>query len=386
VEDETQALGADMENLFWPQVKPEQWHPTFKGLWQQRNPWNECVLADWAAGFQDRDDKFVKEFQTTFNSSFWELYLFACLKQIGFVVDFNHHAPDFVASKGGDTVCIEAVIASHAEGTTPEWDREAKVKAEETERQTIIERAIPRLANAVASKVKLYRDKYSQLEHVKKRPFVIAVAPFEQPLAFLQTNQPMRNILYQYDIPITKPIPEENRRLIFGHEYVEFFTKPNGTKIELGFFLDERMKEVSAVIFSNLATWGKVRVMSADPNPNILFQSKRFNENGLKPHQKWERKRDYRESLLDGVHIFLNPHADTPLPSSMFNWPDVEYHDIDEDRMVIETAKDSNIYWRRTLTLSPDMPEAEVQKQLEATNEYIDEEQAKDLAKEAAED
>jgi hypothetical protein len=252
VEDEAKALGADMDNLFRLAVSPKDCHPTFAGLWHQRNPWNECVIADWAMGFQDRDNKFVKEFQTTFNSSFWELYLFACLKHVGFTVDFDQQSPDFVTSKGDDTVCIEAVIASHVEGTTPEWDSESKMKAEDTDRQKIIETAVPRLANALASKVKLYRDKYSKLEHVKKRPFIIAIAPFEQPLAFLQTNQPMRNILYQYDVPISKPVPEENRRIIFGHEYVEFFTKPNGTKIELGFFLDDRMKEVSAVIFSNM--------------------------------------------------------------------------------------------------------------------------------------
>lgn len=29
------------------------------------------VLSDWARGFEDRDGKFVEEFQTTFNSAFW---------------------------------------------------------------------------------------------------------------------------------------------------------------------------------------------------------------------------------------------------------------------------------------------------------------------------
>ncbi len=153
--------------------------------------------------------------------------------------------------------------------------RRVPEKAEDTDRQKIIETAVPRLANALVSKVKLYRDKYSKLEHVKKRPLIIAVAPFEQPLSFLQTNQPMRNILYQYDVPISKPVPEENRRIIFGHEYVEFFTKPNGTKIELGFFLDDRMKEVSAVIFSNMGNWGKA-APSAPTQTRIFFFKQEF--------------------------------------------------------------------------------------------------------------
>ena len=223
-----------MHNLFRPRVPAKQWHPTFKGLWQERNPWNECVLADWATGFHDRDNKFVKEFQTTFNSSFWELYLFTCLKRVGFSVDFSHTAPDFVATKGDDVVCIEAVIASHAEGATPEWERKTKPEIGETDQDKLLETAMPRIANALASKHKLYREKYSKLEHVKKRPFIIAVAPFDQPFFFMETERPMRVALYQYDVPITKPIPSENRRIIIGWESQAFFKKPNGTKVELG--------------------------------------------------------------------------------------------------------------------------------------------------------
>ena len=384
MEGKTQPIGVEMQNLFWAQVKPEQWHPTFKGLWQQRNPWNECVLAEWASGFKDRDNKFVKEFQTTFNSSFWELYLFACLKHVGFTVDFNHASPDFVVTKGDDTVCIEAVIASHAEGEAPEWDKVAKLKIGETDQNQLLEAALPRIANALASKHKLYREKYSNLEHVKNKPFIIAVAPFNQPFSYMETERPMRVALYQYDIPITKPITSENRRIIIGWESQAFFKKPNGTKVDLGYFLDDRMKEVSAVIFSNIATWGKVRALSADPNPNILFGTKRLNLGGLKPHQKLVRKRDHQESLLDGLHIFVNPYATNPLPPSMFNWPDVEYRSVDEDGFPTGEPRDGNIHWRLTRTYSPDTPEAQLQEFMDKVNKYAEEELAKDLAQEAA--
>jgi hypothetical protein len=153
---------------------------------------------------------------------------------------------------------------------------------------------------------------------------------------------------------------QENRRIIFGREYLDYFIEPNGTKIELGFFLDDRMKEVSAVIFSNLATWGKVRALSADPNPNVLFESKRFNEPGLKAHRRLQRKRDYKESLLDGLHIFANPNADIPLSPSMLNWPDAVYHtlDISTDELCIplDTIPDGQPFgglclpWIRTPT------------------------------------
>jgi hypothetical protein len=76
-------------HLFTPVVEPAQWHPNFRRLWMQRNPWNECVIANWVHQFEDRDGKFAKEFQTTFNSCFWELYLFACFKDRGFTADFG---------------------------------------------------------------------------------------------------------------------------------------------------------------------------------------------------------------------------------------------------------------------------------------------------------
>lgn len=46
--------------------------------------------------FIDRDNKFINEFQTTFHSSFWELFIFACLKENHYVVDFSHQYPDFI--------------------------------------------------------------------------------------------------------------------------------------------------------------------------------------------------------------------------------------------------------------------------------------------------
>jgi len=57
-----------------------------------------AVLTQWAEGFDDRDGKFVREFQTTYNSSFWELYLFAVLKHLGIEVDLSFKAPDFVSA------------------------------------------------------------------------------------------------------------------------------------------------------------------------------------------------------------------------------------------------------------------------------------------------
>jgi hypothetical protein len=74
-------------NLFTPIVPEEKWHPNFAAIVKTRNGFNCDVLNDWVKEYPDRDGKFVKEWQTTFNSSFWELYLNAALKDFGFACD-----------------------------------------------------------------------------------------------------------------------------------------------------------------------------------------------------------------------------------------------------------------------------------------------------------
>src|SRR6516225_6808307 len=83
-------------DLFTPIVSEAEQHPNFRTISKQGNTFNFDVVNEWAIGFQDRDGKFVKEFQTTFDSSFWELYLFAVLKHFGLDVDFSVSSPDLV--------------------------------------------------------------------------------------------------------------------------------------------------------------------------------------------------------------------------------------------------------------------------------------------------
>jgi len=72
-------------NLFEGTVPDDQQHPNFRGIKDAAVYHAEHrVLLAWAQAFIDRDHKFVKEFQTSFNSSFWELYIHAVLKEYGF--------------------------------------------------------------------------------------------------------------------------------------------------------------------------------------------------------------------------------------------------------------------------------------------------------------
>jgi len=84
-------------DLFTPIVPEEAWHPNFATLVRRKNEWNAAVLRDWATGFVDRDGKFVKEFQTTFNACVWELYLHAVLRNRKLPVNFESHGATYAS-------------------------------------------------------------------------------------------------------------------------------------------------------------------------------------------------------------------------------------------------------------------------------------------------
>lgn len=108
-------------NLFTPIVKMAKLHPNFKHTLADNARGVRKVIQNWAKRFVDRDGKFIHEFQTTYNSGFWELYLFGVLKHLNISVDFSYPSPDFVSIE--KNLVIEVTIASHAHDDTPEWER-----------------------------------------------------------------------------------------------------------------------------------------------------------------------------------------------------------------------------------------------------------------------
>ena len=60
-------------------IDVRKWHPKFKLLMNEKLQFfrERHLVSNWTEGFVDRDEKIIKEFQTTFHSSFWEFYLFA---------------------------------------------------------------------------------------------------------------------------------------------------------------------------------------------------------------------------------------------------------------------------------------------------------------------
>lgn len=312
--------------LFTPIVESSRQHPNFRAILSPMCGPERNVLDAWATGFEDRDGKFVIEFQTTFNSSFWELYLNAAFRSLGVAIDYKYPTPDFACKGAGCEFVAEAVVASNADGFAAEWEVKPDDKITSDRAQGMLEYASIRLANAIDAKLRKYRKTYASLSHVTGRPFIVCLAPFEQPQSFAMGDRALRRVLYAYDMPIYID-RDPNSRIILGETRTDRSWKESGAEVPFGLFNDTRAREISAVIYSNTATFGKLGVLApASPERTAFITALRYNDRGLQPNLIRSGGDLYEESLLDGLHVFLNPNADHPVDPRLFLGREVAVH------------------------------------------------------------
>jgi hypothetical protein len=307
------------------------------------------VLKAWASGFHDRDGKFVKEFQTTFDSSFWELYLFAVLKHYGMQVDFSVPSTDFLVTTHGG-MNIEATVALHAKDAPPEHsERRAEnipKDLNELNRQTML-----RIRNSIDTKYKKYSETYASLDHVVHRPFVLAITAFDGPYGRLACQRAIEAVLYGYYVDEEKFLREGGT---LEKQCISGIRKDNLSEVSLAVFGMEEFAWLSAVVFSSCASWGKVRALSSDPNPNIFFQAVKLNTSGVVPHVVNARKSEYSESLLDGLRVYHNPSATHRLDVNTFRHPDVfQSYFSDEEGDWMHDQRDGLLLFRSVWTGLP---------------------------------
>lgn len=332
-----------MLDILNPVVPEEKLHPNFKSL--LRNPYHHetlLTIQEWTQGFVDRDRKIVKEFQTTFNSAFWEFYLNAVFLQLGFSIDYTKSRPDFILTKDSYCFTAEAAIASHPFGSQPEWIRDlSQVEITEKYLYELNQLAMIRIANSIYTKWEKFCKEYTTLSHVQNKPFIICIAPFEQPFFYAQGSRAIQSVLYKFDKPLFVPnfIGGIN---IIGEQYIDKVIKGNGTDLELGFFTNDKMKDVSAIIFTNTATITKVQALKSYKYPNTVFSAIRYNEHKFSfPHVIVKQGETYHESLTDGLHIFINPFAKNKLNLNLFSCLDITFHNYDiENKIPVTFIKD----------------------------------------------
>jgi hypothetical protein len=163
---------------------------------------------------------------------------------------------------------------------------------------------------------------------VKGKPFVVAVAPFEQPNFQHQYDRPIRAVLYDHyvdeDAYFRNPAKYPD-----GHPptvQLGFIEKENGSQIPLGVFNDDLWQEVSAVIFSCTATMGKVDMLCGDSALYALGMSVWGGKPNGAPFERTGTRDEIGETLTDGLQIYHNPYARHPLDPRIFRRSGVVQH------------------------------------------------------------
>jgi hypothetical protein len=335
--------------LFDPVVEDAQQHENFRALLRVGNGFNLDVLNDWARGFVDRDSKFVKEFQTTFNSSFWELYLFSALKKFGLDVDFSQSRPDFCIPNVN--LNIEATIASNAQSGEPESARLGK--APPLDLNAFNAQTIIRLSGSLTDKHRKYVNSHVTLDHVKNSAYVVAITNFDQPYSFMACQRPIEAVLHGYYVDEERYIATGGREgRLEGEELLRVF-KDNGSPVELGMFTTPAYREISAVIFNACANMGKVRALSSDPSPGSIFTALRLNPASDQPHIIKQPKRRYEENLLDGLRVYHNPFALHPLDPTIFRHRSVFQWYFQDNKVFVEQYEGLLLFRCVTTAIQP---------------------------------
>ncbi|WP_198431669.1 hypothetical protein [Pseudorhodobacter sp. MZDSW-24AT] len=337
-------------DLFIPQLSEKRLHPSFciicsDPAYAKVKP----IIQNWGAGLLERrgeGKKFLKEFQSTFNSSMWELYLNRAFLDMGCVVDFDKPSPDFfVQGPGNYEFNVEAVVSD---------DPKQEKQEEPFNHAAFRKRGALKLAGKIRDKLQIFRGSngkkypYSSMSHVRDRPFVIAIAPFDNELSLTQNNEIINMVLFGLTPPMLEG-PERGRQ-----GKIRSILKPSGAKVEMGIFTNDSHKEISAVFFSTTGTFGKAVVES---QIDRIVRSTRYRvieKSRIGPESQESsigteriksagldyllRQREegadqiggadihiqhsslHRETHLDGLQVYFNPYAEVPFNKN-FPWP-----------------------------------------------------------------
>ncbi|WP_101319809.1 hypothetical protein [Aeromonas sobria] len=371
-------------DLFTPIVKEEKLHPLFKKIVSEPvyRP-TMAVINGWSAGLLGRKkeaNKFIKEFQTTFNSSLWELYLNKAFIDFGYQIDYSKESPDFhLIHSSGRKINVEAVTANNKNNENPEYYSNVTIQDSfKRSNEEFLNQSSIKLIGKIKDKHDLFvgvngkKHPYSSLEHVKGNPFVIAVAPFDNHISYAQNNMAINRILYGLEPPRSDGTQEKINHII----------NSNGQQIEIGIFTNNSYENISAVIFSTTAMFGKAIVQT---NLKGIVKATRYRELTIDTFLKTDGRQSlgmhhikidtdhdlfklrflngtnvcgsdmhiyssskHKESHLDGLHIYYNPYAKVPLDKDLFMAYEVTQNDYDiRSECMISNHNDGSLVSRQ---------------------------------------
>lgn len=270
--------------------------------------------------YEDADGNFVEQFQTTgFNQRIWELYLFALLTENDITFNQKEAIPDFICDSFQGKFCIEAttVNPSIIEGKDEELPQYHSLK----DLEDIKNNYYPiKYGSALFSKLK---KKYWEKPVCKDKPLVFAITDCLSPASGKDSRASLPYYLYGYrheakvdDSGSVTIVPVKIEEHTWGKKV-----------IPSGFFNLPEAENISAVIFSNDASFGKFNRMGllnefAPEGSEMIRTGLRINHdvNAISP-QSFSLEvgsPSYHEQWSEGLEVYHNPNALHPLSRNVF--------------------------------------------------------------------
>lgn len=288
----------------------------------------------------DRDGNFVEQFQTTgFDARIWELYLHAYLTDSGFSL-LPTVSPDFLVSKSGDKIAIEAVTANPTQGLGTEDLRSAYSST----RLLLppFDKGLPQLDSAFDYKqedfvpIKLGSALYSKLQKkywesptAHNLPMILAIETFHEEASLHYTSSALATYLYGTR---HAHVWDREENLVIVPQKVERHTFA-GKTIPSDFFSLPGAEHISAVLFSNSGTVSKFNRMGQQGsyyNPKITLlrigECVNPDPKAVKPDKFYYEvgDPDWMEWWGQGLEMFHNPNATYPVNPDLF--PEIAHH------------------------------------------------------------
>ncbi len=293
--------GSQSFAIFNPKIPEHKRHHYFKLLTDDPTHFPARVmmeeLAHW---FNDPDGIFIRALQgNEFNARLFELYLHAVFYELDFHIDRSFPQPDYVLSKAGQVISIEAATVSENEAA------DVSMKIDEVTIESLIEHAdqeMPfRFARTLLNKVKHRPEPekvhYWELPHTAGHPFLIAVQDYSKKMSMAFSSAAMQSYLYGISEKDGKTFTVERHEI--------------GTRsIPSSFFAADRHRYISAVLLSTGATVPKFNRMARiagirSPNSFAKVVGIRTDgEGNLREFSSLAEHPDYREYWHEGIYIF----------------------------------------------------------------------------------
>jgi hypothetical protein len=278
--------------------------------------------------YEDADGNFVEQFQTTaFNARIWELYLFAAISELGFVIDRSHAAPDFIAVGPMGKIAVEATTVNPSRDgrgnvvPTPPTDTLEQLRA-------YMDQYLPiQYAGPLTAKL---GKRYWEQPHASRIPLVFAIQDFHDRGSMTWSRAGLPTYLYGYR--------HHPRRLPDGSLTIvpeKVATHRWGTKeISSGFFDLPDANNVSAVLFNSSGTiskFNRIGVVAGFGSPRV-----RLVRTGLRVDLDPNASEPtpfsiavdgaYSETWIEGADFYHNPRATNPVDTDMF--PGAAHHHL----------------------------------------------------------